>query len=177
MNKIILLAGKSGSGKTAIAKILATKYGLSQIQSYTTRPQRNNDECGHIFVAEEEFDFITEVEPIAAYTSYNGYEYCATGRQVDANDIYVIDPKGIEYFKEKYKGNKNSFVVYINSDESIRIKRMKERGDTEKQILKRIKTDEREFQNFEEKADYIIENSKDSNLDVLARKIWLEYIE
>jgi hypothetical protein len=44
---LILLCGKSGSGKTTVADLLQSKYGLKQLESYTTRPQRKADERGH----------------------------------------------------------------------------------------------------------------------------------
>ena len=41
-NSIILLVGKSGSGKTTIAKYLKKLYGWQDIDSYTTRPPRQH---------------------------------------------------------------------------------------------------------------------------------------
>ena len=47
---ILLIEGESGSGKTTIADILSKKYGLSSIQSYTTRKPRYLGETGHTFI-------------------------------------------------------------------------------------------------------------------------------
>ena len=96
------LVGESGSGKTTIADMLAEKYNLSVLKSYTTRPPRVNDDS-HIFVSIEEFN---KLENKIAYTEFNGNYYCATADQLDNSDIYVIDPDGIKYLKEHYHGSK-----------------------------------------------------------------------
>ena len=48
-DKLILLVGASGSGKTTIAKELEQK-GFNVIHSYTTREPRKPNEWGHIFI-------------------------------------------------------------------------------------------------------------------------------
>jgi len=73
---IVLLAGKSGSGKSTVAEILAKKYGMRCASSYTTRKPRFEGEPGHIFVTDEEFDRIDPGEMVA-YTEFAGYRYCA----------------------------------------------------------------------------------------------------
>ena len=56
MNKpIFLFVGKSASGKTTIADMLG-KDGYSQVYSYTTRPKRYENEIGHTFITDEEYD-------------------------------------------------------------------------------------------------------------------------
>lgn len=174
MNKIILLCGESGSGKTTIAQMLEESYNLKVLESYTTRSRRQEDETGHIFLNEEEFGNI-KVKDIIAYTEYNGYKYCATCQQVEENDIYVVDKDGIESFKKCYKGNKKPIVIYIKTKEDIRKQRMLQRGDSLENIEKRLENDRNAFKDIELIADYVINNdSKD--LISLIRKIWLIYI-
>lgn len=103
MNRILLLIGASGSGKSTVARYLCEQYGLRQIDSYTTRPPRYRGEPGHIFITDEEFD---QLQDFVGYTLYNGHRYGATAQQVEENDIYVIDPAGVEFFRTAYHGDK-----------------------------------------------------------------------
>ena len=172
--KIILICGESGSGKTAIAKILEDTLGMSYLPSYTTRPPREKNERGHIFLSEDEFNNI-KIEDIVAYTKFNGYEYCATKEQVDKYDVYVIDKEGISSFRKKYDGNKRPIVFYIKTSEEIRKERMLKRGDSMKDVLKRLENDKIAFKNIEYYADFILENNKNTNILELAKKIWFFY--
>ena len=174
MNKIILLCGESGSGKTTIAKMLEESYNLKILESYTTRPKRQENEIGHIFLTEEQFGEI-KVKDMVAYTKFDGHKYCATQQQVEESDIYIVDKTGIETFKNCYKGRKKPIVLYIKTQEENRKKRMLERGDSLENIEKRLENDRNAFKDIELIADYVINNdSKD--LISLIRKIWLIYI-
>lgn len=138
MNRILLLIGASGSGKSTVARYLCEQYGLRQIDSYTTRPPRYRGESGHIFITDEEFD---QLQDFVGYTLYNGHRYGATAQQVEENDIYVIDPAGVEFFRTAYHGDKQVFVVELIVDEEERKRRMLERGDGESKTAERISYD------------------------------------
>ena len=69
MKNIFLIMGASGSGKTTITEQLEQRYGLTSIQSYTTRAARYVGEKGHIFVSDEEFD-----KHIASCTDFSSWE-------------------------------------------------------------------------------------------------------
>lgn len=111
MKNIYLIVGQSGSGKTTIVNCLEEKYGLKSIQSYTTRPKRSDDETGHIFISDEEYDKLTN---IVANTEFCGYRYCVQAEQIDNNDLYVIDSVGVKTLKVLYKGiKKNKNYIHI----------------------------------------------------------------
>lgn len=174
MNKIILLCGESGSGKTTIAKMLEKSYNLKNLESYTTRPKRREEETGHIFLTEKQFGEI-KIEDIVAYTEFGGHKYCATQQQVEESDVYIIDKDGIETFKNCYKGTKTPIILYIKTQEEIRKKRMLERGDSLENVEKRLENDKSAFEGIELLSDYVINNNS-KDLISLIRKIWLIYI-
>lgn len=143
-DKIALFIGPSGSGKTTIAEYLTKHYGLTQIESYTTRAPRYEGEVGHIFVSNEEFD---KLKDFVAYTEFDGNRYAATAEQVDGNDIYVVDVAGAEYFKEKYHGPKKPVVFYFNLPQDVLRRRMLNRGDVFSAVMRRMDNDEKMFEN------------------------------
>ena len=185
MNKktIFLITGCSGSGKTTITEQLEQKYGLKSIQSYTTRAKRSENETGHIFVSDKEFDNLTN---LVGYTVFAGNRYCATAEQVENNDLYVIDPNGIDYFIKSYKGKKTPKIIFIDSDLTTRydrmVKRAEDKGDAfltaVDKALNRIKNDVVEFYDYTHNnahVDFIINNNSDDNISDVAEKIY-QYI-
>lgn len=162
-NRLILLVGKSGIGKSKLESLAVERLGFKAIKSYTTRPKRYKDEDSHIFVTNEEFD---KLEDIVAYTEFDGYRYCATKQQLDDADIYVIDPKGVNYLKEHYN-NKELVVVYIEGSLSTRAERMEIRGDTECKIINRLSNDYVEFEDFECDEKYDIWLNGENDIDVV----------
>lgn len=167
-NNFILLMGKSGSGKTTVANELYNRYGLSSIESYTTRPPRYEGEKGHTFVNDYEFD---ELEDMVAYTEFNGYRYCATSEQVEENHIYVIDPAGVEYFDEHYIGDKKVIVVYLDVDDDVCFERMVADRGVEA-AKERIENDKVAFKCAASMADVCIENTDlDATVEQI-RNIW-----
>jgi guanylate kinase len=141
MNKpLYLFVGPSGSGKTTIVDELECKYRYKCLQSYTTRPQRYENEYGHIFISDEEFD---NLENIVAYTEYHGYRYCATEELLDDADLYVVDCDGVETLLNKYSNTERFICVfYFDTTVSVRISRMLDRGDSDMQIVSRLHNDE-----------------------------------
>lgn len=183
MKNIYLIVGCSGSGKTTITEQLEQKYKLKSIQSYTTRPPRYDGETGHIFVSNEEFDELTDK---VGYTEFAGYRYCATSEQVENNDLYVIDPKGVKFFMKSYTGKKTPKIIFIDSDLNVRydrmVKRAEENGDdfitAVDKALSRIKTDVVEFYDYSHNnahVDFTVSNNKNDNLIQVVDKIY-DYI-
>lgn len=164
---IFLIVGASGSGKSAISRILQKDYGLKAVQSYTTRPPRYEGEEGHIFITEDEYRELAFSS--VACTEIGGYHYCATERQVDTNDLYVIDPAGVMWLDLCYGGSKTPVVLYIDASRKVRKERMYKRGDSPKEVAFRLRHDRKEFAWFEKRAQrqqlrymsFVIDNNSD----------------
>lgn len=139
---LYLFVGPSGSGKTTIANMLSDKYGYKQIWSYCTRSQRYNNEPGHIFVTDSEFDDLGE---LAAYTEYNGHRYGTTVEQINNADVYVVDVPGVESLLRTLKDNDRPIrIVYFDASVYNRIHRMIDRGDSDMMIISRLLQDEQD---------------------------------
>lgn len=108
---MLLIVGRSGTGKDALARELA-KYGLTQLKSHTTRAKRSEDEDTHVFITEEDAAAI----PVKiAKTERNGHEYFATPEQVAKSDVYIVDPNGVFDMAEQCP-NEVFRVAYIRAD-------------------------------------------------------------
>lgn len=148
---IYLIVGKSGSGKTTIVDKM--RWLGNSIQSYTTRPRRTENETGHVFVNQEKFDNLN----LVSYTHFNGYDYGATQEQIESSLFYVVDPAGVRYFQEHYRGDKPYRVVYVKSSAWDRFSRMCKRDGVIKAAV-RIIHDVKAFAGFEKSADFVVVN-------------------
>ena len=118
--------------------------------------------------------------------AFDKYNNCATAEQVENNDIYIIDPKGIDFFMKSYNGRKTPKVIFISSDMSTRYERMKSRAEengvtfTEavNSSLSRITNDVVEFYDYihnNAHVDFKITNNDDCDINSVVDKIY-EYI-
>lgn len=137
---LYLFVGPSGSGKTTIAELAEDRYDYKSILSYTTRKPRYENEGGHTFISEDEFDAL---QNIVAYTEYNGFRYCTTEEQLNESDLYVVDIHGVETLLQNYKNtNRLICVLYFDSTVHTRINRMLDRHDSDMAIISRLLQDE-----------------------------------
>ena len=135
---------------------MLTSDGYSQIYSYTTRPKRYENEIGHTFISDEEYD---KLENIIASTVYNGHRYCTTLEQVKNADIYVVDIQGVKTLLDNYNLlNRKIYVIFFAANVYSRIQRMIERCDSDTAIVGRLLTDEKE--DWLEQLEQIREDSE-----------------
>lgn len=160
-NRIFLLIGKSGCGKSTIAKHLEM-YGYKQLPSFTTRPLRIGEVSGqdHIFITYDQFIKYRQNGEIACSTLFDFNYYGATYDMIKNYDIYIIDKNGLIELQQNAKGIE-IIPIYIQVSNIDLIKRMRNRGDRFKQIIKRLKNDKKMFNGIKEMCKYKIENKGD----------------
>lgn len=167
MNKpLFCILGASASGKSTLVQKLEIELNMKQIASYTTRPPRYDGEAGHTFVTDEEFQNLND---IVAYNYYLNNHYGVTSQQIDdeAHDLYVVDQTGLNELKEKYKGDRKIYSVYIDCLPINRYDRLFDRYFkmyknslvATNRAMERIKQDEIEFENCNLVVDYVITNN------------------
>lgn len=186
LKNVYLIVGRSGSGKDSIVDGVVNQ-GYSRIVSYTTRPRRLNEKNTHIFISDTEVDSYRD--DMCAYTKIGEYEYFATYEQLMNNDLYIIDPAGLQNLisKKELKQHKsleniNFVVIYVYVPQELRLGRILEiRKDSPEVVAKRLKDEDDQFTEFERKKryDYMIENialeeSITSVIDIINRKNELE---
>ena len=158
MNKehvLICLMGKTASGKDTLANKLCERTGLRQIISYTTRERRTNEGNTHIFISDEEYQQLEDSGRIAAFTKIGPYKYCCTIDQLYENDVYVIDPAGVEHLRALNLTNLRLVTVYINTPDDIRKERaLNKRGDDRMVFMKRELAEKDQFRSMLKKSDF-----------------------
>lgn len=164
MNNLYLICGKSGSGKTYAVEKLHEECGYDVLCSYTTRSKRHKNDSDHIYVDTSMYYKMRYNHQIAAETLYNQNLYWSTIDQVTQSELYVIDVPGIISL-QKLDIGKPMVIIYLDCSEELRMKRMRMRGDSAKDINKRIKVDSEAFEGVEDIADFIV--PVDNNNDVI----------
>lgn len=158
MNYVIL--GKSGSGKTEIAKIMTEEFRYDKIVTYTTRPMRDGEVDGidYYFVSVDEFLKMQENgELVESFLAKNGWFYGTKKDSFNHNDMLIIlTPSGLEKLKES---NIPVVSFYIEVDDKERYIRQILRGDDIQEIARRSVTDEKDFESISDKVDFVVENN------------------
>lgn len=159
---MIILVGKSASGKTYIGKLLEEK-GYHKIVTYTTRGKRigEQDKIDYNFITKAEF--LTKIKQgfFYEYVIYNNNYYGTSKNSIkDIKSYLIVEPKGLT----KYLGNKNVVSFYIDCDKETLKKRMLNRKDKIEDINLRLTNDEEVFKDVLKLVDFIIDGNKNAEL-------------
>lgn len=154
-HKIVILCGKSSSGKDLIRNKLV-KNGYKRIVTNTTRPPREGEKDGvaYNFMTDEQFLELVKngdmIEYQKYYTELGIWYYGSDARNIDLNKhdyVIVLTIDGAEAYKE-YFGAENCIVFYIDAPKSVREQRAKDRdpnGFRQDEWDRRVKTDNADF--------------------------------
>lgn len=171
---LLCIMGRSASGKDTLVSKLCERTGLKQIISYTTRERRVNEGDTHIFITDEEYEQLNTNGKIAAFTQIGQYRYCCTIDQLYENDVYVIDPVGVQHLRELNLPNIRLVTVFINVPDDVREERaLNKRGDDKIKWRIRNRNEAEQFRQMLRDAnfDYAV-----SNLDVAKAYSTLRWI-
>lgn len=154
LNNLILIVGRSASGKDTLAAALADE-GLSQVKSRTTRPKRAEDDNSHIFLTED--DWNNQKNEAIASTVIADHTYWVIEDDLNNNDTYIVDPKGVDDMCA-HMPEKSFDIVYVKAaDDDSRIQMAIARaGCTEeaKNIVDERQTSEKaSFDEFETRIE------------------------
>lgn len=167
MYMLIIIMGKTSSGKDYVAKYLKELYGIPDLVSYTTREKRDKETDGveHLFITKEKISQIKENEDLIAYTinENTGIEYCATAQAMPAEtSVYILNPDGLDWGL-KYGALKDIkyFTIYVECSEENILERGKKRGDKIDVLERRLNSEKDEFDAFRnnKRYDYIVYNN------------------
>lgn len=176
---ILLLCGKTCSGKTTIAKELK-KLGLKEAISYTTRPPRKNEIDGitYHFITKEEFLEKEQSGFFAETTSYNvasgeTWYYGSAIEDLTDDKVIIVNPYGLKQIR-KIK-SLNPVAFYITADEETIWNRLRQRGDDSAEARRRLNADDEDFMDINKYVDFSFSNDLGLKPKILAEMIMYTY--
>lgn len=161
---LLLVVGKTSSGKDTLSNYLKDEYGFDTVISYTTRGKRECEVDGreHFFVSHVEMDILEKRNDLIAWTKTpQGIRYCAVEGSMKGSDmVYIINPDGIKWLEEN-RPDLEFKTLYVDLDDSSIIERAVNRGDDTETLLERLGNEIPEFEGFRDRQeyDYIIDTS------------------
>ena len=175
---LLVLIGKSCSGKDIITNELVNKHGYEKFVSYTTRPMRDDevqDQTYH-FISEDEFinkindGFFLEYRK---YLSASGlWYYYGTAKedyQKKSKMVSILTPDGVNTLISK--GIINPKVIYIYANQITIKNRLFKRGDNKEEAERRMKADNVDFRGAEMLANRIIYNNEGKELSEVVNEV------
>lgn len=180
---MIVLLGKTASGKDTILNELVKKYNYRKMITYTTRPMRKGeiqDKTYH-FISGEEFlkkkeeGFFLECNEFD--TADGIWKYgSAKEDYLNATDdtIIILTPSGLSALKvyiARQKVDIDIVSIYIYANNKTISNRLKKRGDKKEEADRRIKADNVDFKNVVDMADKIFYNNDTNDLDEVVKKV------
>ena len=179
---ILIITGKTCSGKNVVSDELINKHGFHRLTTFTTRPIRNGEVNGETyhFINTDEFmqrvkeKFFAEWK---AYTTTEGVWYYGTAMEdlekADDKTVVILTPDGYRDIKDKVDSKVVSIYLYANNA-TIK-KRLIARGDDPKEAERRILRDNEGFKGIENEVDRIVYNNESDAIDGAVQKI-LKYV-
>lgn len=179
---VIILIGKTCSGKTILLNKLVEDYKFKKITTYTTRPMRP-DETQNItyhFISEDDFKHRIDSGFFAEWKTYNtvfGLWYYGTALEdlenADDKTAIILTPDGYRDIVSKL--SKKPKVIYIYANNSTIKQRLLSREDDKDEAQRRLEHDNIDFKGVENEVDRIFYNNKDNYINDVAKDIvsWL----
>lgn len=174
---MIVIMGRTASGKTTVVNHLVQYHGFKQILTWTTRPIRPGEKNTYHFTTEPDFLYKIRTDFFLEYKKYDtvfGTWYYGSAKEdfekADDKTIIILTPSG-------YLDLLNSIPdishksIYLYSDRSTIVKRLRGRGDSDDEAKRRMLADDRDFAEVESLADRVIINNGKKSIEEIAEEI------
>lgn len=175
MSILLVLTGKTASGKDTIKSALLNKYPeFKKVVTTTSRIHRFNEKEGidYYFLTREEFKTKIKLGEYVEYVEYGGNLYGTYKSELEqalsSDLIWRIDPSRAgevrDFIKRSYPKDlaekliKNVLVIYITVSNQVILERLQKRNLPQAEIKKRMEDDQRIWQQYQKKYDFVVEN-------------------
>jgi guanylate kinase len=149
MSGKIIIVGPGGSGKDYLRKKMVSR-GFEYGVSFTSRPPREGEEEGVDYYYRDEDFFSLNSDLFLELQEFNGWKYGISKGEFSIKNLFILSPAGLRSLSSDFRND--SFVIYLNPPEEVRVKRLHERNDADS-VERRLIADRKDFFNF---SDYDI---------------------
>jgi guanylate kinase len=170
---MIVIIGKTCSGKDTILNKLVSEYGYKKIVTYTTRKPRINEtpDVDYHYITNEYFDSLNEEGFFAETTSYtvaNGetWKYGTARKDLKDDRIIILNPYGLKKLREDKTLNITAVRLFASHGETWN--RLRSRGDSSDEAARRIEADKKDFEDIDEYVDLTIRTDSFWEIDKIA---------
>ena len=172
---ILVLVGKSSSGKDTLQKELVQAGVFTNVISTTSRPIRDYEieNVDYFYISKEEFRDKIKKDEFIEYRTYETlldgkpetWYYGTEKKSIDLakDSVLVLDLCGLVSLRNFFPDEK-IIGIYLHCPTSLRTARAKMRGSfCKSEWNRRLKTDQIDFENVYSEVDYVLNSSKDTS--------------
>lgn len=175
---LLLILGRTASGKDFLVNRLCERTRLKQLTSYTTRERRVNEGDTHIFITEEEYQQLQNEGRIATFTQIGKVKYCCTTEQLYEADVYIIDYDGLRRLRDLKLPGLRFVTIFINTPDEIRERRaLSQRGDDRDKFRERNIAERDQFRAMLKNADFDYAVSNIDSANAFSVLKWIATVE
>ena len=140
-NKVYVIAGAAGSGKTTVANYLQKQYQMQRVITHTTRPPRPTEQDGvdYHFESDQSMQHLHLLEEV----EYDHHHYGSSMESLEAgwatghDDVIVLDTKGALTYHQQLP--QQTIIIFLTvSKLTVLAQRMQLRGDQPAAIDSRL---------------------------------------
>ncbi|TPR40957.1 guanylate kinase [Apilactobacillus micheneri] len=139
--KLIVITGATGSGKTTVRNYLVNQYHVAKVITHTTRSPRKNEKNDVDYYFESDSSFAKKhfLEHVEYANAKYGSSYEGLKKAWHDNPIasIVLDTQGAITYLNELGNQAIIFFIQVNDHNSLK-KRMIERGDSKEKIKQRL---------------------------------------
>lgn len=174
-NKIFIISGPSGVGKTAVIKLILKQIDLGTGVTYTTKSKYRpaDDKIMH-YISKTKFKQMIKQRQLAEYALLHETYYYGTSKKhliktlQKKSALLNIDVQGAWQIKKQFP--KNTVLIFIAAESlAVLIDRITRSKKNEPNFAERVKTIKKELK-LSKKYDYLVVN-KEGQLKETAKKI------
>lgn len=124
----IIIAGRTGTGKTTLMRKIQARYGILPLKTYTDRPRRDGE-------SPDAYHFITK-EQMADRLEYSGtelpvllgdYHYCTTRTDMIRASLMILEPSGVYRMLELFPDD-HFILIYTAADKKDILPKIRNRN-------------------------------------------------